>query len=76
MRISVSDHGVGIPHDELKSIFDKFYRSRTQKTRETPGSGLGLTLVRHIAESHGGRIEVESEEGRGSKFTLLIPIKS
>ena len=75
MRISVSDHGVGIPHDELKSIFDKFYRSRTQKTRETPGSGLGLTLVRHIAESHGGRIEVESEEGRGSKFTLLIPMK-
>jgi len=75
MRISVSDHGVGIPHDELKSIFDKFYRSRTQKSRETPGSGLGLTLVKHIAEAHGGRAEVESEVGQGSTFTLLIPIK-
>ncbi len=75
MRISVSDRGVGIPRDELKNIFDKFYRSRTPKTRETPGSGLGLALVKHIAEAHGGRVEVESEEGRGSKFTLLIPTK-
>jgi signal transduction histidine kinase len=75
MRISVSDRGVGIPHAELKSIFAKFYRSRTQKTREIPGSGLGLSLVKHIAEAHGGRVEVESEEGQGSKFTLLIPTK-
>lgn len=75
IRIPVSDRGVGIPREELKNIFDKFYRSRTQKTRETPGSGLGLTLVKHIAEAHGGRVEVESEVGQGSTFTLLIPMK-
>jgi signal transduction histidine kinase len=76
IRISVADRGVGIPRDELNSIFDKYYRSQTQKTRETAGSGLGLTLVKHIIEAHGGRVEVESEVGQGSIFTLLIPMKS
>ena len=76
IRISVADRGVGIPRDELHSIFDKYYRSRSQKTRETAGSGLGLTLVKHIIEAHGGRVEVESEVGQGSTFTLLIPMKS
>jgi signal transduction histidine kinase len=76
IRISVSDHGMGIPKDELENIFHKYYRSQTRKTRETAGSGLGLTLVKHIIDSHGGRAEVETEVGRGSTFTLLIPIKS
>jgi len=76
IRISVSDRGVGIPQDKLNSIFDKYYRLQTQKTRETAGSGLGLTLVKHIIEAHGGRVEVESEVAKGSKFTLLIPMKS
>ena len=58
------------------SIFDKYYRSQAQKTSETAGSGLGLTLVRHIIDSHGGRVDVESEVGKGSTFTLLIPMKS
>lgn len=73
--ISVEDHGVGIPKEDLKKIFDKFYRAGTQKTRETRGSGLGLTLVKHIVEAHGGSIEVESEVGRGSRFTIRIPLK-
>ena len=75
IRISVSDRGVGIPRDELKNIFGKYYRSPSRQTRETAGSGLGLTLVKHIAEAHGGRVDVESEVGRGSTFTLLIPLK-
>jgi len=76
IRISVTDRGVGIPRDELKKIFDKYYRTPSQMTRETAGSGLGLTLVHHITEAHGGRVEVESEVGRGSTFTLLLPLKS
>jgi signal transduction histidine kinase len=76
IRISVRDRGIGIPQDELNRIFDKYYRSPTQKTRETGGSGLGLTLVKHIIEAHGGQVEVESEVGDGSTFTLLIPRKS
>jgi signal transduction histidine kinase len=73
--VSVEDHGVGIPKDDLPNIFDKFYRARTQQTRETPGSGLGLALVRHIVEAHGGRVEVASELGRGSRFSFVVPLR-
>ena len=75
ITVSVEDHGVGIPKEDLPNIFGKFYRARTQKTRETPGSGLGLALVKHIVEAHGGRVEVESELGRGSRFFFGIPIQ-
>jgi signal transduction histidine kinase len=71
--ISVADHGVGISKDELKKIFDKFYRASTARTKETHGSGLGLTLAKHIVEAHGGTIEVESEVGKGSRFTVRLP---
>jgi signal transduction histidine kinase len=72
--ISIADRGVGIPKDELKKIFDKFYRVSTARTKETRGSGLGLTLAKHIVEAHGGTIEVESEVGKGSIFTVRIPL--
>lgn len=72
--ISVTDHGLGISKDELKKIFDKFYRVSTARTKETHGSGLGLTLAKHIVEAHGGTIEVESEIGKGSRFTVWIPL--
>ncbi len=72
--ISVTDHGVGISKEELKKIFDKFYRTPTSKAKETRGSGLGLTLAKHIIEAHGGTIEVESEVGKGSNFTIRIPL--
>jgi signal transduction histidine kinase len=72
--ISVTDRGIGIPKEELKKIFDKFYRVPTIKGKEIPGSGLGLTLTKHIAEAHGGTIEVESEVGKGSRFTIRIPL--
>jgi len=72
--ISVTDRGVGISKEELKKIFDKFYRVSTARTKETHGSGLGLTLAKHIIEAHGGTIEVESEVGKGSRFTVRIPL--
>jgi signal transduction histidine kinase/tetratricopeptide (TPR) repeat protein len=73
--ISVTDHGVGIPKDELKKIFDKFYRVSTARTKETRGSGLGLTLAKHIVEAHRGTIEVDSEVGKGSRFTVSLPLE-
>jgi len=73
--ISVTDHGVGISKEQLKRIFDKFYRVPTTKAKKTRGSGLGLTLAKHIIEAHGGRIEAESEVGKCSKFTIRIPLQ-
>ena len=72
--ISVTDHGVGISKEQLKRIFDKFYRVPNTKAKKTRGSGLGLTLAKHIIEAHEGRIEAESEVGKGSKFTIRIPL--
>jgi len=70
--VEIEDKGVGIKKEEQKRIFDKFYRGNT--VRQSGGSGLGLTLVKHIIEAHNGRVEVESEEGKGSKFSLIIPV--
>jgi len=72
--ISVTDHGVGISKEEQRKIFDKFYRVSTDKTKETPGTGLGLTLSRHIVDAHHGTIEVESEFGKGSTFMVKLPL--
>jgi signal transduction histidine kinase len=58
---------------EQKKIFDKFSRSADSLVHDTKGSGLGLTLVRHIMEAHGGRVELESTPGKGSTFTLVLP---
>jgi signal transduction histidine kinase len=74
VSIAVEDRGVGIPKEELGKVFDKFYRGQARKNRDVPGSGLGLTLVKHIAEAHKGKIKVESVEGQGSKFTLELPL--
>lgn len=72
--ISVIDQGIGIAREELKKIFDKFYRVPNNKIKKTRGSGLGLTLTRHIVEAHHGKIEVESEPGRGSRFSIRLPL--
>ncbi len=73
--VSVTDNGVGIAKGELNKIFEKFYRVTTSEMEETGGSGLGLALVKHIVEAHNGAIDVESELGKGSKFTIVIPLK-
>jgi signal transduction histidine kinase len=75
MRLSVADHGIGVAKSEHKKIFDKFYRAEDSLVHDTKGSGLGLSLVQHIMEAHGGRVEVESTPGRGSTFTLVLPLR-
>ena len=72
--VSVTDHGIGIPRGEHNKIFEKFYRGEDSLVHETKGSGLGLALVRHIMEAHGGSAEVESIPGKGSTFTLVLPV--
>jgi signal transduction histidine kinase len=72
VRLSVEDDGLGIPAEELPRIFDKFYRAGQSDTQGRRGSGLGLTLVRHVMEAHGGRVTVESAPRRGSRFTLHL----
>jgi signal transduction histidine kinase len=69
----VEDRGVGIPKDEQRMIFEPFWRGREALENQVRGSGLGLTIVRRIAEAHAGRVEVRSESGRGSVFTLVLP---
>ncbi|HUU33863.1 MAG TPA: HAMP domain-containing sensor histidine kinase [Vicinamibacterales bacterium] len=73
VRIAVEDHGPGLDADERQLIFEPFYRGRTAVANQIQGSGLGLSLVRRIAEAHGGRVELTTEAGRGSTFTLCLP---
>ena len=74
VKLEVIDHGIGIERRDQAKIFEKFYRAGDPLVHNTKGSGLGLSLVRHISRAHGGDIEVESTPGRGSKFTLTLPV--
>jgi two-component system sensor histidine kinase SenX3 len=76
VRLSVQDHGVGIPARDLDRIFERFYRVDHGRSRDTGGTGLGLSIVRHVANNHQGWVDVESREGEGSTFTLVLPIQS
>ena len=72
--LQVADKGIGISHQDRSRIFKRFYRAKYDVVSETRGSGLGLTLVKHITEAHGGTVEVESELGKGSVFSIILPI--
>jgi signal transduction histidine kinase len=71
--VMVSDTGTGISPDDLPHVFDRFYRVDPSRNRVTGGAGLGLTIVKRLVEVHGGRIEVDSELGSGTTFTVEIP---
>ena len=73
--ITVKDFGIGIRKEEIEKVFERFYRGGDELTRTVKGSGLGLTLVRQIVEVHHGKVTVESEPGKGSMFTVRIPLE-
>ncbi len=73
-QISVSDSGVGIPAQHIPFIFDRFYRVDKARTRAQGGSGLGLSIAQWIAQAHGGEIAVSSEVGKGTTFTVTLPV--
>lgn len=74
IRIWVRDKGPGIPEKEHQLIFQRFYRCGSELRRETPGIGLGLAIVHYLVEAHRGEVIVESQVGKGSRFTVELPI--
>jgi signal transduction histidine kinase len=76
VRLEVVDHGIGIPAKEHPKIFEKFYRVGDPLVHNSKGSGLGLSLVRHIVHAHGGEVAVESVPGQGSKFIISLPVNN
>jgi signal transduction histidine kinase len=76
VSIRVSDTGVGIPTRDIPRIFERFYRVDRARSRETGGTGLGLAIVKHVVENHAGRIEIESELGRGTTVSVTFPASS
>ncbi len=76
VKLEVCDHGIGIPPAEQEKIFEKFYRCGDPLVHNIKGSGLGLSLVRHIVRAHGGDVQVESTPEKGSKFTIALPLDS
>jgi signal transduction histidine kinase len=76
MKAAVSDNGIGIPARDLPKVFDRFFQVEEHLTRKHGGMGLGLSVAKSMIDLHGGRIWVESEEGKGSTFTFLLPVEA
>ena len=76
VEIAVTDQGVGIQEDELDRVFERFFRSDPARSRNTGGSGLGLSIVKHVVQNHGGDVRVWSQPGNGSTFTMRLPAAS
>ena len=73
-RLVVEDTGIGIPAEALPHLFDRFYRVDKARSRDVGGTGLGLAIVKRVAEAHGGTVTAESKPGKGSKFTVVLPV--
>jgi two-component system phosphate regulon sensor histidine kinase PhoR len=74
VTVGVQDEGIGIPQEHLPRFFERFYRVDKARSRERGGTGLGLAIVKHIAQVHGGQVSVVSTLGKGSTFTLRLPV--
>ena len=74
IKITVKDNGTGIKKEDLPFVFDRFYRADISRNKETGGTGLGLSITKSLVETHGGSITVDSEFGKGTKFTIFMPI--
>jgi len=75
ITINVQDHGIGIAKEHLSRLFERFYRVDKARSRSLGGTGLGLAIVKHIVHAHGGRVSVESFPGKGSTFSLHLPMQ-
>jgi two-component system, OmpR family, sensor histidine kinase SenX3 len=73
VEIAVTDQGIGIPEEDLERVFERFYRIDPARSRHTGGSGLGLSIVKHVVQNHGGDVRVWSQPHRGSTFTIRLP---
>jgi len=76
VAIVVEDTGIGIPAQHLPRVFERFYRVDRSRSREMGGTGLGLAIVKHVLRAHAGQVTVKSEEGRGTTFTVTLPVRS
>ena len=74
--VKIRDDGIGIPKNEQAKIFEKFYRGKSALDYSSTGTGLGLAIVKQVVEAHGGKVQVESEPGRGSTFVILLPFST
>ncbi|MET3728286.1 signal transduction histidine kinase [Fictibacillus halophilus] len=75
VRISVTDYGIGIPKENLDKVYDRFFRVDQARSRDTGGAGLGLSIAKQIVSAHQGKLHLVSEEGKGTTFTMEIPVK-
>jgi signal transduction histidine kinase len=76
VRVTIADTGMGIPADALPHLFQEFFRARNAKASQETGTGLGLAIVKELVQRYGGQVEVESEEGAGTSFVVLLPLQS